>query len=115
MTLFLDDANKYKQMLRQGAEPTAIYLAAKEDGVNRIACIRLLRELFEMTLAQAKETIIVADGVAPSLTAHQANLLPALRMVLINSGSDSDSEEHSKQDQASTISGIYHIRKVSGL
>ena len=49
---------KYNSMKAAGASPRDIYNAAKSDGVDEIAVIRLLRELFGLSLAQVKQVIV---------------------------------------------------------
>ncbi len=95
----------------RSCEPAAIYLAAKEDGVDRIARIRLLRELFGMSLTEAKETIVAAEGTAPSLTDHQDRLLPALNLVLTNWDNDALLERF----QEDPLSQSASVKRVSGL
>lgn len=45
-----------------GASPQAVYEAAKANGLDRIATIRLLRELFGLTLKEAKDVVALVEG-----------------------------------------------------
>jgi hypothetical protein len=112
MTHFLDDTTKYRQMLEQGADPAKIYIAAKEDGQDRITCIGILRNLFGLDLAQAKEIMIITDGVAPSLTAYQDNLISDVALGLSNWGNNALIERAFQQSPTSTSDST---KKVSGL
>jgi hypothetical protein len=47
-----------------GASPQAVYEAAKANGLDRIETIRLLRELFGLTLKAAKEVVALVEGPA---------------------------------------------------
>src|SRR3979411_1619649 len=49
--------SKYNGMKAAGASPRDVYNAAKSDGVDEIAAIRLLRELFGLSLRQVKQVI----------------------------------------------------------
>jgi len=65
---------KYQTMRDQGKKPEEVYIAAKTDGLGQIAAVKLIRALFDLTLSEAKEISIVADGLARSLSDHQQNL-----------------------------------------
>ena len=45
-----------------GASPQDVYAAAKANGLDRIATIRLLRELFGLTLKAAKDVVALVEG-----------------------------------------------------
>jgi hypothetical protein len=77
------DLRKYQQMHATGVTPVDIYRAAQQDGLGEIACIRLIRQLFQLSLVDAKEVMFRATGWSASLQAHQATLIPALEQVLI--------------------------------
>ena len=55
---------KYDGMKGAGASPRDVYNAAKSDGVDEIAAIRLLRELFGLSLAQVKQVIVPDDELS---------------------------------------------------
>ncbi len=71
---------KYVQMKNQGAIPIDIYLAAKADQLDGISRIRLLRQIFDLSLTEAKEVSIIADGT--SLAAHNERIADALEKAL---------------------------------
>jgi hypothetical protein len=78
----MDDWSKYQRLADEGATPYEIYLRAKDDGVDHIACIRLLRQVFNLDLMQAKEVTIAARGIAKNLDDYAKNkLLPALESI----------------------------------
>ena len=58
---------KYEQMRRQGANPVALDRAAKADGLDEVARIRLLRMTCDLSLADAKRV----SGAAAALDQKQ--------------------------------------------
>jgi len=52
------------ELKEAGALPEAVGAVAKDQGLDRLATIRLLRSLFGLTLAGAKEVLIRVDGPA---------------------------------------------------
>jgi hypothetical protein len=76
------DLLKYKRLTELGASPSEIARVASRDGVQPIEQIKLLRELFNLSLVEAKEVYITADGVYASLNEYQATLIPLLETAL---------------------------------
>ena len=66
-----DNFSKYMEMKENGASPHEVYYAAIKDMVDPITMYRLLRSVFHLSLIEAKEIIIVAEGEANSLLEHQ--------------------------------------------
>ena len=60
----MDEWTKYQRLVDSGVSAHDVYLLAKDDGVDYVACIRLLRQLFDLDLMQAKEITIGARGIA---------------------------------------------------
>jgi hypothetical protein len=58
-----------------------VYRILKSEGVEMVSALGYLRRLFGYTIGQAKEVILIEDGVAVSLDAHQERLLDALKEV----------------------------------
>lgn len=77
-----DDFSKYEGMRDRGADARNVYWAAKADGHDPITLIRLLRRVFSLSLTQAKEVEVIAEGWANSLEEHQERLIPALEQAL---------------------------------
>ena len=77
-----DDLSQHWHMCLADATPREVYLRAKAAGLGDIACIRLLRTLFPLSLVEAKEVVITADGGVSSLLEHQKNLLADLEAIL---------------------------------
>jgi len=78
----MTDLRKYQQIQAAGATPIDIYRLAQQEGLGEIACIRLIRQLFQLSLVEAKEVIVRATGLSSSLHARQATLAPALEEAL---------------------------------
>lgn len=55
---------KYRDMKAAGVSPRRVYDAARSDGMDDIALIRLLRELFGLSLGEVKQLIGNADDLA---------------------------------------------------
>jgi hypothetical protein len=60
----MDDFKKYEQMKSQAVLPRQAYRQAKMDGLDEIATIRMLRRVYGLNLAQAKEATGAADALA---------------------------------------------------
>jgi hypothetical protein len=77
----MSDFTKYKQMREQGAQAEALYRAACDDGLTLIVAMRMVRQLFHLSLVEAKEVTTRAEqGI--SLEAYQERLVPALAAAL---------------------------------
>lgn len=50
------------ELKEAGAAPSAVYEAAKANGLDHIEAIRLLRTLFGLTLREAKDVVAVVEG-----------------------------------------------------
>ena len=77
-----DDVAAYESLRDAGSSPAEVYRAAQRDGFDRIQQARMLRYVFDLSLAQVKEIMIVADGRARSLEEHQENLIPEIEAAL---------------------------------
>jgi hypothetical protein len=62
-----------------GASPHRVSRAAAADGWDFIRRIRIVRDVFSLSLTEGKEVVIVSDGTAASLDDYQERMLPALR------------------------------------
>jgi hypothetical protein len=95
----VDDFQKYEKLRDKGASPKEVYLAAKHDGLDWPALIRLLRKVFSLSFAEAKEVSVIGDGLAPSLKEHQRKFVPALRKLL----EEENNSKHKKQGGKSGV------------
>ncbi len=57
----MDDFQKYEALRDAGATPDEVYSAGKADLLDEITLIRLLRKLFDLSLADAKRTAVGDD------------------------------------------------------
>jgi hypothetical protein len=73
---------KYRAMRHVGLKPVEVYQLAKAEGLDFIACIRLLRDVFALNLVEAKEVAVIGDGSANSLAEYQERFVEPLRQVL---------------------------------
>ena len=77
------DWSKYEAMRDADTSPHDVYLAAVADGFRPFPdCIKMLIDVFGVTLTRAKEIHLQADGIAESLDKYQESLLPAIEDAL---------------------------------
>ena len=74
-----DNFSEYERMRDAGSTAEQVYRAAVRDGIDSITRIRLIRAVFSLSLGQAKEVIVRADGQAESLDQHQERIANALK------------------------------------
>lgn len=73
----MDDFRRYAAKREDGQDAQSVYRAARADGLDTPACIRMLRGLFGCSLAEAKATMSAADGAA-SLDETQSRIAEEL-------------------------------------
>lgn len=56
----MSDSSRYAELKARGAKPEEVWRRATVDGLDEIARIRILRELFGLTLVEAKSVAIQA-------------------------------------------------------
>lgn len=79
----MDNFTKYEILRDRKITKEHIYLIAQADRLDNVTCIRMLRKVFKLSLVEAKEVTIVAEGYANSLREYQEKfILPALEEVL---------------------------------
>lgn len=69
---------KYFLMRDSGSSPQEVYIALKADEVGWIESIRILRELFQFSLPEAKEVTVIVDEGVSSLAEYQEQLIPII-------------------------------------
>lgn len=77
----MSDNQKYAEMRAAGASPVQVCQAAQDDGLALIVQTRLVRELFGLSLVDAKAAMIMAHG-GKTLEEHQQTLISGLEEVL---------------------------------
>jgi len=78
----MSTADKYLRMRNSGSSPEHIYLALKADGVGEIESIRILRELFQLSMMEAKEVIVTTDLPVDSLEVYQEKIYPTVKRAI---------------------------------
>jgi hypothetical protein len=73
-----EDFTKYEAMKAAGASAEQVYQQAMRDGIDAITRNRLIRAVFSLTHAAAKEVIVRADGRGKSLDEFQARIVEAV-------------------------------------
>jgi len=72
----MDDFTKYEQMYASGTDPREMYLVAKDEGLDAITSLRMLRKVCGFSLAEAKrvsgsaEVTSRAQAVEPGRTVY---------------------------------------------
>ena len=69
-------------MKAAGIAAKTAYLYGQKLGMDPFAQIKMLRSVFGVSLVEAKEVAVTADGSSVSLSEHQAKLFPALNATL---------------------------------
>ena len=77
-----DDWRIYEELRDAGASPHHVYWHGQRDGLQWFMLIRMMRSVFSLNLAEIKEIMVQAEGLAPSLSEYQAQLFPDLEQVL---------------------------------
>jgi len=77
-----DHFEEYQRMRKEGHSPKEAYLHAEASGLDLFARIRMLPSTFGLSLVEAKEVSVTADGNWSSLSEYQGTLLPALKAAL---------------------------------
>ena len=73
-----DNFTKYETLRVAGSSAEEVYQTVQREGIDPITRIRLIRAVFSVSLGQAKEVIVRAEGRAPSLDKHQESIADAL-------------------------------------
>ncbi len=77
----MNDFTKYTKLRDMGASAADVWVLAAHGGVDHVTRIRLIREVFSLSLVEAKAVSIKArSGV--DLAEHQEELLEGLNKVL---------------------------------
>jgi hypothetical protein len=84
---------KYEAMRNAEKSPKDTYLQARADDLTTIECIRMLQEVFNLSLIQAKEVMVIGDGLADSLDAYEEKVITGLHNIVKLEEEDQDSPE----------------------
>jgi tRNA(Arg) A34 adenosine deaminase TadA len=84
------DLRKYEAMRDAGATPQEICRYLRANNVGSVDIIKILRATFDLTLIEAKEVKVTADGRFASLDEYHQYLAPQIEQAL----EDLEMEEH---------------------
>lgn len=77
----MEDFSQYVVMRDKGIRAEEVFRQARHDGLDTVTCLRMVRQVFHLSLIEGKAVMIKADtGV--SLQAHEEKLLPGLQQAL---------------------------------
>jgi len=77
----MEDFSKYVAMRDHGVRAEEAFRQARHDGLDTVTCLRIVRQVFHLSLIEGKAVMIKAStGV--SLQEHEAKLLPGLEQAL---------------------------------
>jgi phosphoenolpyruvate synthase/pyruvate phosphate dikinase len=77
----MEDCSKYIAMRDQGVHAEEVFRQAREDGFDTVACLRIIRQIFNLSLIESKAVMIKAD-TGTSLREHEEKLVPGLKQAL---------------------------------
>jgi hypothetical protein len=80
-----DDFSKYELMKAAGSTAEQVWLDAIRDKHDMIARIRLIRAVFSLSMVEAKEVWVRAEGLADSLEEHQERFIKPIEEWLLSS------------------------------
>jgi hypothetical protein len=76
------DKRKYEALCGRGWDAVRVFRAMQGDGVSAIDSIKIIRELFGLSLTEAKEVMLQADGWEGTLDDYQEQvILPVVEAV----------------------------------
>ncbi len=74
-----NDWSKYSALRDSGLSPPVVWRHSQVDGLNWMESVRMIRRVFHLSLKEAKEVKLQAEGVALTLEDYQRDvILPAL-------------------------------------
>jgi hypothetical protein len=77
----MEDFSTYVAMRDHGRGAEEVFRQARHDGFDMVTCLRMVRQVFHLSLIAGKAVMMQADtGVA--LQEHEENLIPGLQQAL---------------------------------
>ncbi len=87
------DTSKYERMRDAGAGPTEVFHEAVRDGYQTFTpLVNILGQVFGLSFVEAKETYIIARGLADSLDEYQGRIADDLSRYLDETESEDSPE-----------------------
>lgn len=84
----MDNFRKYHQLKLNGRANHDVYQVAKADGMDTAGCVRMLRQVFQLSLSEAKEVMVIAEQLGGSLDDYQEKLADRLEEYLGNTNAE---------------------------
>ncbi len=78
-----DDFSKYEKMRDVGASAEDVYREAARSGLDDITRIRLVRAVYSLSLAEAKDVFVRAEGLAESRDEFQGMIADCLEREVV--------------------------------
>lgn len=77
----MEDFSTYVAMRDHGVHAEEVFRQARHDGCDTVTCLRIVRQVFSLSLSEGKAVMIQANtGVA--LQEHEEKLIPGLQQAL---------------------------------
>lgn len=73
---------KYEMLRDAGKSAKDTYLQARADDLTTIECIRMLETVFKLSLVQAKDVMVVGDGLGKSLDDYEEKVITGLHNII---------------------------------
>jgi len=77
----MGDFSKYVAMRDRGTRAEEVFRQALQDGLDTMACLRMVRQVFHLSLIEGKAVMIKAN-TGGALQEHEEALLPGLKQAL---------------------------------
>jgi hypothetical protein len=77
----MEDCSQYIVMRDHGVHAEEVFRRARQDGFDTVVCLRIIRQVFNLSLIESKAVMIKAD-TGTSLWAHEEKLVPGLKQAL---------------------------------
>ncbi len=91
-----DEFHNYIKLRDAGQSAKDVYLQAKADDLSTIGCIRMLEYVFNLSLVQAKEVMVIGDGLGSSLADYEEKVITGLHNIV---KLEEDTQEAPRQDE----------------
>lgn len=77
----MSEFDRYAELRDAGIDPKGAYLVAQENGLGAVESIHMLRQVYSLTIEEAKSVKIETD-TGMTLSEYQESLLPDIEAVL---------------------------------
>jgi hypothetical protein len=77
----MEDCSKYIVMRDHEVHAEEVFRQARQDGFDTVVCLRIIRQVFNLSLIESKAVMIKTD-TGTSLREHEEKLVPGLKQAL---------------------------------